>query len=42
MVGNAAQPAIQALVVVGVTGIEEDCLVPDDILEERPVRSSRA
>ena len=34
VVGDEPQPAVEALIVVGVTGVEEHLLVPDDIFQE--------
>ena len=34
VVGNEPQPAVEALIVVGVTSMEKHLLVPDDILQE--------
>ena len=42
VVGDEPQPAVKAVIVVGVTGVEKHPLVPDDILEELAVGESGA
>ena len=42
VVGDKPKPAIEALIVVGATGVEKHPLVPDDIFEELAIGESGA